>query len=629
MDNKDNKVEESMIEDIDPTLLVGSNRRLSYDERITYFTPAEQKKIVWKIDVRLVLTLGIMYCVSLMDRTNLGIAAVAGMNVDLQITGDRYSIVVLIFFITYVLLQPPATVILRKVGPQIFLPAITLLWGLAMIGFGFVKKKRNAVFYLIGSMASAFSGILAYGFSQLKNHGSGPTWWGQLIVPTEENPDIVPYRMPGISGWRWIFILQGVITCVVAIVAYFFVADFPENATRGIVKFLTQEECDFVLARIEKDRSDVLATEFKVGEYLKNALDLKVWGFATIFGLTTTSTYAISYFLPIILHDGMGFSIAAAQCLVAPPFVLAALTMFASAWYGDKWHLRSPFVILNGATTLVGIALLGYVENVGVRYFGVFLATSACNTNVPCILTWQANNIRGQWKRALCSATLVGFGGIGGIIGGTVFRTEDAPDYRPGVWACMGASALIVVISMLLVWKFHQANKRADAGGKIIEGLPGFRMSATNEPFYVRYYSGHSGKFGHEFLEFDFRVIGDGRSATARYANNSNYRNDSLIRKEMCVSGLMITEIKRIIKDSEIMKEDDSKWPQKNRDGRQELEIRLGNDHIQFETAKIGSLVDVTDSADPEGLRVFYYLVQDLKALVFSLISLHFKIKPI
>jgi protein mago nashi len=154
-------------------------------------------------------------------------------------------------------------------------------------------------------------------------------------------------------------------------------------------------------------------------------------------------------------------------------------------------------------------------------------------------------------------------------------------------------------------------------------------MSASNEPFYIRYYSGHMGRFGHEFLEFDFRVVGDGRSAVARYANNSNYRNDSLIRKEMSVSSVVVDEIKRIIKASEIIKEDDSKWPQKNKDGRQELEIRLGNDHISFETAKIGSLVDVTESQDPEGLRVFYYLVQDLKALVFSLIALHFKIKPI
>ncbi|CAG8943767.1 unnamed protein product [Penicillium salamii] len=151
----------------------------------------------------------------------------------------------------------------------------------------------------------------------------------------------------------------------------------------------------------------------------------------------------------------------------------------------------------------------------------------------------------------------------------------------------------------------------------------------SNEPFYVRYYSGHSGRFGHEFLEFDLRSISEGSSAAVRYANNSNYRNDSLIRKEMCVSDAMVQEVKRIIKDSEILKEDDSKWPQKNKDGRQELEIRIGNEHISFETAKIGSLVDVTESDDPEGLRVFYYLVQDLKALVFSLISLHFKVPPI
>lgn len=51
----------------------------------------------------------------------------------------------------------------------------------------------------------------------------------------------------------------------------------------------------------------------------------------------------------------------------------------------------------------------------------------------------------------------------------------------------------------------------------------------------------------------------------------------------MCVSSLVVDEIKRIVKTSEIMKEDDAKWPQKNKDGRQELEIRLGNDHISFE----------------------------------------------
>jgi protein mago nashi len=94
----------------------------------------------------------------------------------------------------------------------------------------------------------------------------------------------------------------------------------------------------------------------------------------------------------------------------------------------------------------------------------------------------------------------------------------------------------------------------------------------------------------------------------------------------MTVSPLVIKELKRIIVESEILKEDDKLWPRRNVVGRQELEIRYGNDHISFETAKIGSLADVQDSKDPEGLRVFYYLVQDLKCLVFSLISLHFKV---
>ncbi|KAI9013109.1 protein mago nashi 2 [Gaertneriomyces semiglobifer] len=148
--------------------------------------------------------------------------------------------------------------------------------------------------------------------------------------------------------------------------------------------------------------------------------------------------------------------------------------------------------------------------------------------------------------------------------------------------------------------------------------------NAQADDFYLRYYVGHSGKFGHEFLEFEFKP--DGK---LRYANNSNYKNDSMIRKEVYVSKAMMTELKRIVEESEILKEDDALWPVPDRVGRQELEIVCGDTHIAFTTAKIGSLVDVNDSKDPEGLRVFYYFVQDLKCLVFSLISLHFKIKPI
>ncbi|ETW31432.1 hypothetical protein PFFCH_01157 [Plasmodium falciparum FCH/4] len=63
--------------------------------------------------------------------------------------------------------------------------------------------------------------------------------------------------------------------------------------------------------------------------------------------------------------------------------------------------------------------------------------------------------------------------------------------------------------------------------------------------------------------------------------------------------------------------------------GKQELEIYLDGVEYYFTTSKIGSLSDVKQCSDPEGLRVFYYLVQDLKCFLFSLICLHFRIKPV
>lgn len=66
--------------------------------------------------------------------------------------------------------------------------------------------------------------------------------------------------------------------------------------------------------------------------------------------------------------------------------------------------------------------------------------------------------------------------------------------------------------------------------------------------FYLRYYVGHKGKFGHEFLEFEFRP--DGK---LRYANNSNYKNDTMIRKEVFLTPSVLKECRRIVSDSEVI----------------------------------------------------------------------------
>lgn len=141
-----------------------------------------------------------------------------------------------------------------------------------------------------------------------------------------------------------------------------------------------------------------------------------------IFFNTTTITYALAYFLPIILTVNLGFEVGAAQCLVAPPYAFAGFYMFLMGWLGDKYHVRGPIIICNMVLCLIGLPIMGWHSNPAVRYFGVFLVTAGANSNIPSAMAYQANNIRGQWKRAFCSATLVGLGGIGGIAGSLVFR---------------------------------------------------------------------------------------------------------------------------------------------------------------------------------------------------------------
>ena len=122
--------------------------------------------------------------------------------------------------------------------------------------------------------------------------------------------------------------------------------------------------------------------------------------------------------------------------------------------------------------------------------------------------------------------------------------------------------------------------------------------AAAADNFYLRYYVGHQGRFGHEFLEFEFRP--DGR---LRYANNSSYKGDGMIRKESRVHPSVLEEIKRIVRESEVMKADDSKWPEPDKVGRQELEVVLDGEHISFTCSKVGSLSDIAATAetgDPE-----------------------------
>lgn len=117
--------------------------------------------------------------------------------------------------------------------------------------------KRTSIFYLLGVFGSALSGLLGLGFSKMAG-------------------------LSGYSGWRWIFIMEGLLTILIGVASFIFTVDFPEKAHTEW-GFLKKNETDYIIRRINRDRQDAEPDSFSFRKFLRPALDLKIWGFAMIF----------------------------------------------------------------------------------------------------------------------------------------------------------------------------------------------------------------------------------------------------------------------------------------------------------------------------------------------------------
>lgn len=216
-------------------------------------------------------------------------------------------------------------------------------------------------------------------------------------------------------------------TCVICIAGWFIIIDFPSKATEK--KFLTAEEQTFVIDRINEDRGDAEEDEVTLPVILGHLKDWRLYVWAFNLMASTLPGYAYSYFLPIILKNGMGFSTTDSQLLSAPPNAFAAIVAFASGWLGDRYRVRGPLIAVHQLLTAVGMLLTAYGGSNGVRYFGAFLGIGALQFCVPGVLTFQANNITSHSKRAVASATCLIGGGLGGIVASLAFKSSESPRY--------------------------------------------------------------------------------------------------------------------------------------------------------------------------------------------------------
>ncbi|KAH6914010.1 major facilitator superfamily domain-containing protein [Coprinopsis sp. MPI-PUGE-AT-0042] len=459
----------------------------SIDDKIQEETPHrddsrfEKRTLLW-MDIRILPILALVYSFSFIDRINLGAAYAAGMATTLELTvGARYTIVTCLYFIPYILLQLPGNFVLRRVGVRNWLSFLVLAWGSVQLGMGFVKnweqllatrvllgafeaplypslvwlisawykryevQTRISIFSMLAGTAGGMSPLLGYGLSLLEGRR-------------------------GLEGWRWIFIVEGAITMLLALVTFLFVPAFPEENS-----FLTKEQTDFVIKRIDDDRGDALPDDITLAKILHHLSDWTLWAYGVLFMLAVMPNYATGYFLPIILA-GMGYDRKGTLIRSAMPSIAAIPVIVGVGWLSDRYQNRAKFIALLVLVSIVGCSLTAWHSNNGVRYFGVFLTYMASVAGGPTIVAYSSNNVVSHSKRAVQTATMVACGSVGGILAATLFRNQDRPKYIPGLIATMISQGIIAAVLVALTLRHRYWNKRAHDGTlkEPLEGQKGF-----------------------------------------------------------------------------------------------------------------------------------------------------------
>jgi sugar phosphate permease len=257
-------------------------------------------------------------------------------------------------------------------------------------------QKRLAVYFLGSLFIQGFSNIFAYGLVQIG--------------------DYTTYK-----GWRWIYIIEGAITVFLGIMAYFWLIDFPDSIR---TKFLTEKEKAFVNDRLAQERGTDEHHRVTWKSMREDLKDWKVWACAWIYFSATIGTYALGFFLPIILKRSLGFSTAAAFCLAGARDTFAVVVSFTLSWLSDRVRMRGPFVTGQAVTSIIGLGLLAWTSSPASRLVGAFLGTAGSNAIIPSALAWQANNCREGRKRSVASALQVMHGATGGLVASYILRQQ-------------------------------------------------------------------------------------------------------------------------------------------------------------------------------------------------------------
>ncbi|KAI1827484.1 MFS general substrate transporter [Xylaria intraflava] len=439
-------------------------------------TPVDGDKLLRKVDLRVLPILFTVYVAAFIDRVNISSALTLGLSKELGLVDQQPNIALTIFFVPYILFEIPSNILMKRFNPRVWLSGCILVFGIVMISQGFVQSYGSllATRFLLGlAEAGIFPGsfyLISFWYKRDEAQKRFTFYWSSTIVAAAFGGLLASAianleGIRGLASWRWVFILEGIVTILIAVVAFFRITDFPKEA-----KWLHPDEKAFLLAKTEADESrqdpvtakDVLA-------FLSKPVH---WVAAVMYISLLVPAYSFVFFIPSIVQ-ALGYSTVQTQLHSVPPFAAAFGFAIVTAYFSDRFQVRSPFIFLGLAVLITGLSLLTTVHgvsNFSAEYAGLCLAAMGTSGTGGLMICWYVMNLRGHIERSIGSAWLICFGNIGGIIATFAFMRRDAPYYHTGYLICLSTSSLCVVATALygvLIWRKRKAEAQTESADGI------------------------------------------------------------------------------------------------------------------------------------------------------------------
>jgi len=395
-------------------------------------------------------------------------AKTAGLEDDFNLTSSQYSIIVLVFFLSYLVCEVPANMILTRVQPHVFLPGLGLVWGTfaALMGATQNWTQLAGMRFLLGVAEAGFAPGCAFFLSSWYRKYELATRFALLYtsVPIAGAVSgllaglITDYMdgVSGLEGWRWLFILEGVASVVAAMVIFFLMPDYPSTSKR----FLTEEESILACNRLAADGIAMAQgagrepiphwTAFKM-----TVSDWRVWAQCLLFVLVTGSQ-TMQYFIPTLVKS-FGWTGHVGQYHTIPPYMAALVYVVACCWLADRFKTKWPFVCgLSAIGCILFIAVTTSTSRM-VQYVLTIFAFGTIYGCSPLIKTWVSDVIpQPAEKRAIAIALINSIGNASSIYSTWLWPKKDAPRYIPGFATTTSWLGLLCVLTFVFQYLFKK-----------------------------------------------------------------------------------------------------------------------------------------------------------------------------